>query len=272
MFVDGKTHCFGCVFQCIETVNQEDGTDFPEQTGCLVGRLEQYEDNGVVLEEACNEEQNYYVIPNRKCSMDRTVGWAAKHNTCSIKELTELAEKEIMGRMVDVIVLADTDDEVDTILTALDNQVWGHPATVHLIVDDLGGCVPSNYIKTLSKYNFKWKFHHITDSDMTIGDMINRVGDKCTSYYYAVFTPDFSLPTNFIEKLFERTYRKLKSFSLAAPARPFDCNSLIVQSKAHRVVQGNGHEKSAETKIKELAEEQKLTHMVIKTEDLFYGE
>jgi hypothetical protein len=271
MFIDGKTHCFGCVFQHMGTVTQENGADFPEQIGCLAGRLEQYEDNGVVLEEAYNEEQNYYVIPGRKCSMDRTIGWAANQKITSIPEWIGLAEEEIMGRMVDVIVLANrwhTKDEVDRFLTLLDNQSWGHPAKVHLVVAD-ENCVPSDYIKLLSKYNFKWKFHHIVDLTMSYGDMINRVGDKCDSFYYAVFDPDFSLPTDFIKRIFERTYRQLKAFSVAEPIGIY--SGLIVQSKAHRRVQGNGHEKSAETKIKELVKEQELPHMVIKCEDLLYG-
>lgn len=275
MFVDGKTHCFGCVFQCTETVTQDDGTDFPEQIGCLAGRLEQYESNGVELEEAYNEEQNYYVIPNRKCSMDRTVGWAAKQKTISIPEWIRLAEEEIVGRMVDVVVLVhlwNSKEEIEGFLHILDNQSWGHVANVHLmLVDTMDSysvkLVPSEYIKMLSKHNFKWKFHHIVDKNMSYGDMINRVGDKCTSYYYAVFEPDFLLPTNFVEKLFDRTYRKLKAFSVAEPA--YFLSGLIVQSKAHRVVQGHGREKSAETKLKELAEEQEAPHMVIKYEDLY---
>lgn len=276
MFVNGCTHCFGCVFQHTDMVTQEDGTDFPEQLGCLAGRLEQYEDNGAEIEEAYNEEQNYYVIKNKLCSMYRTKEWAAKQKTISITEWEKLAEKEIVGRMVDVIVLANrwhTKGEIDRFLMSLSDhngwgQIWGHPAKVHLVVAD-EDCVPSDYIKLLSKYDFKWKFHHIVDLTMTYGDMINRVGDKCDSFYYAVFDPDFSLPTNFVKKLFDRTYRELKPFSVAEPIGIY--SGLIVQSKAHRVVMGNGHEKSAETKIKELAEEQGLTHMVIKSEDLLYG-
>lgn len=270
MFIDGKTHCFGCVFQHVEMVTQEDGTDFAEQVGCLTGRLEQYKDNGAEIEEACNEEQNYYVINNKVCSMYRTKDWAAKQKTVSVTEWEKLAEEEIVRRLVDVVVLADRwhdHDMLDNFLTTLDNQVWGHPAKVHLVLFDAGGCVPSDYIKLLSKYSFKWKFHHIVDLTMSYGDMINRVGDKCDSLYYAVFDPDFSLPTDFVKRLFDRTYKQLKAFSVAEPIGIY--SGLIVQSKAHRVVQGNGHEKSAETKIKELAEEQEAPHMVIKYEDLY---
>lgn len=275
MFVDGKTHCFGCAFQIKEDVVGEDGSERPEQIGCFAGRLEQFEDNGVEIEEAYNEEENYYVIKNKVCSMYRTKGWTAKQKTISIPEWIRLAEEEIVGRMVDVVVLVhsyNSKEEIEGFLHILDNQSWGHVANVHLMLTDTMDSysvklVPSEYIKMLSKHNFKWKFHHIVDKNMSYGDMINRVGDKCTSFYYAVFQPDFPLPTDFIEKLFDRTYRKLKAFSIAEPAGFF--SGLIIQSKAHRVVQGNGHEKSAEWKIRELAEEQKLSHMIIKYEDLY---
>ncbi len=142
-----------------ETITQEDGTDFPEQIGCYTGRLEQFEDNGVVLEEACNEEQNYYVIPGKVCAMYRTKGWAANQKTNSMKEWEELAEKEAMGRLVDVVVMAnssDTNEEIDKFLTILNNQTWGHPAKVHLMVFDMcNDVVPSNYIKLLSKFKEK---------------------------------------------------------------------------------------------------------------------
>lgn len=270
MFVDGCTHCFGCAFQIKEQV-VENGVERPEQIGCFAGRLEQFEDNGAEIEEAYNEEENYYVIKNKLCSMYRTPAWEASKNTASITELARLAEEEIMGRLVDVIVpinSGDTNEEINKTLTTLDNQVWGHPAKVHLMLFDMGDCVPSNYIRLLSKYNFKWKFHHIVDTDMSYGDIINRVGDKCNSYYYAVFQTDFPLQTDFVERLFDRTYRKLKAFSLAE-SEGYKYSGIIVQSKAHRVVQGNGHQKSAAFKIKELAEEQKAPHMIIKYGDLY---
>lgn len=270
MFIDGKTHCFGCVFQCMETVTQEDGTDFPEQIGCLAGRLEKYEDNGAEIEEAYNEEQNYYVIKNKLCSMYRTKDWAANQKTISIAKWEELAEEEIMGRLVDVVVVpgvGHTEDNIDEFLAILDGQTAGLPAKVHLMVRHYDGIVPSKYIKMLSKWSFKWEFHHITDETMSTGAMINRVGDKCRSFYYAFFATSFPLQTDFTEKLFDRTYRKLKPFSLCKNDHEY--SGVIIQSKAHRVVQGNGHEKSAVFKIQELAEEQKLPHMVINYEELY---
>lgn len=270
MFVDGKNHCFGCVFQDVETVTQEDGTDFPEQTGCCVGRLEQYRANGVEIEEAYNEEQNYYVIPGKKCSMYRTKNWAIKTGKNYIADWEKLAEEEIMGRLVDVIVPITTGtdmEDIKALLSQLEKQKGGHPALVHLMLFAPDKCVPSEYIKLLSKYKFKWKFHHLIDETMSYGDIINRVGDKCDSYYYAIFHPGFDLPINFVERLFNRTYKKLQAFSLAEPATAY--SGVIVQSKAHKIFQGNGKEKSVDEKIKELAEEQKLPHMVIEYGDLF---
>lgn len=269
MFIDGCTHCFGCAFQVKSYVTEND-IERPEQVGCWVGRLEQYEDNGAEIEEAYNEEENYYVIKNKLCSMYRTKDWAIKQENVDILEIAKLAEEEIVGRLVDVVVIpgpGETDDSIDQFLAILDHQIKGKPAKVHLMVRHYDGIVPSNYIKLLSKWHFKWEFHHITNELMSIGDMINRVGDKCRSLYYAVFAPSFPLRNDFIKRVFDRTYVQLKPFSLCE--NDFDYSGMIIQSKAHRVVQGHGHEKGAAFKIRELAEEQKLPHMVINYEELY---
>jgi hypothetical protein len=262
------THCYGCVFNLKETIVESDGAEVPEQIGCKVGRLEQYEDNGVTLIEACNEEENYYIIPDKICSMYRPQEWVAKHSTASTKELEKLAEEEVVGRMVDIIVLVNEYEQTNEVVGFL-NEIEAQtmkPAKVHLMVR-ANGRPPSFYITMLSKYTFQWQFHHIVDPSMSYGDIINRVGDKCNSYYYAVFSPsDFFLPTDFVEKLFDRTYRQLKGFSLAEPVDIY--SGLIVQSKAHKLVRGNG-ERSAADKIKEMAAAQKLEHVIINYEDLY---
>lgn len=268
MFKDSATHCYRCVFQRVETVTQDDGTDFPEQYGCSANRLEQYKKNGVELIEACNEVQNYYAIPGKFCSMYRNKNWAANNSSLNISEMVELAEEEIAGRLVDVIVFVgkdDSDEDVDKILSELVRQTI-KPSKVHLLVqrEDFA---PGYYLKMLNYYSFGLGsvpvLTHVVDQEMSKEDVVNLVASKSTCYYYAVVTPSFPLPTNFIERLFNRTYRELKGVRLIeGPVQ-------VVQSKVHKLLYEKEDTETVVDKIKELVLESGLDDLVIKYEDLF---
>jgi hypothetical protein len=242
------------------------------QTGCNLGRLEQYRKNGKTIDEAYNdengEELEFYVIKNTICPWDRSKEWGAKYKDDWFRH----AKKEIVGRMLDLVIYIDQDIDLDMVLSDVAKQELA-PAKLHLIVR--GGIKPSYvYYKALNKAGygfttFPYELHYITNPELSVDDCLNMVGDKCGSYYYAVFFNDFYITHDFVSSVYTRSYGQMKPFILS---RPLDGKSgLIVNSAAHRSV-GGFSTKTVEEKLLERSEEQNLSHLIITYEDLFSRE
>lgn len=176
-----NTKCEKCIFKVLEN---------SKQAGCVFNIDEIITKNypGLYDNDNIDKSGDTWIIKNFRCTYARTQAWADK-----LKEISEegpvnrvLADSIIPYYMV-IILNSDQDDIIDILEDIQNNQSY-KPNFISFILTKKSSYKPAEFAKSIEAYKLpKWKIHFITDTDMTLSEMIDMSLDTNISNVEASF-------------------------------------------------------------------------------------
>ena len=215
------------------------------QTGCGLGRIQPFREQGSVLE-AEDEEKKFYIINGRLCNgFNEPGGEFAK--TFAQEDWVETAKKLLKLRLAIIVVIEEGHDL--QMLTPTIESIMGQslkPKQVIFVNNQKTIRAPEIQTKLwkIIGNSLTWRINAIVergagDSFVSVPRAIDHTINSVQSAYYSVFKPGFYIPTSFVEDLNVALNEKMERFSLLLP-QP-DGNGLTVQTEMHKNSQINGN-------------------------------
>lgn len=264
------TECANCIFAEWDHSEYHGDDDIPPtQTGCSMNRLESFKQNCDV-----QLEDGSYIIP-RICNTFRDQQWLDQTLEDSEVEIDDNCKKyvrEFVKISTGVVIIEDTDEPLQKcysrLLRTMDNlYAMDIPVNSVVIVLNNNSISPYEYIidrvePLMREYN-DMPFLAIRNfEENPVFERLVDVGAKKVdnTFFFALRAGD-KVPKDFTSKLDRAINDQMKQISLVL-GQPN-----IVQTKLHNLLHGNdgGY---IEDKIKKLAEEQELKHMVVEWDKL----
>lgn len=181
MNVVTNTKCEKCIFKIL---------DNSKQTGCIFNIDEIISKNypGLYGIDNLDKSGETWILKNFKCTYARTQAWLEK-----LKEITGESPVErvltdtIIPYYMVIILDSDQDDIIDILEDIQNNQSY-KPNFISFILTQKSSYQPAEFAKLLQSYNLpKWKIHFITNTDMTLSEMIDMSLDTNISNVSASF-------------------------------------------------------------------------------------
>lgn len=270
-----KTSCKDCIFaKWGETPEGK-----LEQIGCSFNdRLSIYKDTNKT-EKKIDEEKEYYEIKTF-CNACRNEEWVERYN---VEDPYQKVTEEVSNQFDAVILFYSpvpsfgrnrkfAQEEIENAVVSVVEQSL-KPNKVIVAVYDEG----LNYQKIISgvdkhfkKHNIKYELTRVLYDNLKERDVIDQAVRRCDGSYYSVFKVNKDVPKDFFEKINNILNKDLIFFSCIVPKED-ELHGLTIQRRVHKLVGGNkasayGEETTVyfkvEEKIKKLAEEQGVKHMV----------
>ncbi len=236
------------------------------QTGCTAGRIEAFQDKGVNIIEAYDNDKEFYVIEDRICNYFRHKNWAKKGADRQL--MVEKVKQETTIRL-DVLIYLDHDVTDKQIITKLDSCMEQNPPvnSVRLILNKVGPV--SYFMQLLKKYNskLKWKIDNIVQ-EYDKGQAINSSVHQCNGNYYCVLTCNKLLTR--LPDCFTKGLNKYINEDLNILAIMEDEHMPVYSKSTHDGMGGFG-QTSLLDKIKIIAQEQNSTNLIVQYKDVFYS-
>ena len=230
------TPCLDCVFAVFEDKTQ---------TGCELGRLETYREQGSVLPVFDAEGNEFEVINGRLCTTFRhnNGDWARQYPTNRREQVRE----EIQLRAT-VLVLIECNHwvrDLPDIVRSLREQTL--PAHEVIFINCQCGEPASKIhadLVALVGDSFPWKLTDILpdeNGDRKMGyEAIDEVFSKVRGQYYVAVSADWFLPKNYLKNLDEALNDRLERFVVVRPYKFCELNGLAVQTAFHKNPSING--------------------------------
>lgn len=254
-----NTICRDCIFATWYDDVQED---------CELNRIEKFhEHNEVSLE---NEGDKQYYKINTICNACRNKEWFEREKENGIEDPKKNLWDQLSNQY-DIVLTAYVSPydskviNVDKILSTIEsakNQSL-QPKSIIVVCND----IYVSYVKLFNKIkdklsdtDIKYELVRVLD-ESDFRACIDKGVTKCKGLYYSVFLPGYDIPTDFIEKLNNLANKEMVQFSMVEPIET--SNGLTIQRQLHTLLHGNKAMK-IEDKIRELAQEQNVKHMIRK--------
>jgi len=201
------TSCKNCCFAQYEDITQ---------TGCSLNRLNAFINNGTNPIEAYDEEEEFYIIPNRQCMFKRSKNWL-KNKTEEKVNLFDAAFAEIpFPYHVVIMGKNNTRDILKSAQSTLDQEFF--PARISVIrpyetTSDI------HTIRTYLEdarfvYHITWKLENIVNPDMKWNTLMHQLVMTQNKLPYVLFMDAGAiLPNKTIEILRKKIYIDLLQFT-----------------------------------------------------------
>ncbi len=222
------TSCKECVFATYEEHTQ---------TGCRFGRVEKFRQKGVEVVEAMDEEREFFVIRTR-CHIHRhkKSPWAMK---VPGRDRMQVARDEVEIELHAIIVMLaehTVEDVKKTVDSLLVQTVGLQKGT---IVVNRDGIKPSQVRELVPEY---WRVQFIMEREadgghISVGRCVDHAVDSSTADYYAVFSPGYEVPNDYVQAIDRALNDDLERFVLLEPNEAGQ--GLLVQLRIHNYYGGN---------------------------------
>lgn len=223
-----ETPCRDCVFA------QYDGTT---QVGCAFDRLEKFRKQGIDIVEVYDNEKEFFVIQTAcRAHRHKKGSWAMQHPG---RERKEVCRKEL-ELAIEVVMVMGKDHTVEQVKTTVDSLLAQTllPMKVTVCVNRDG--IEPKAIRAVMPGDWIAKFimeRGFDGSRVSSGRCIDHAVVGSKSHYYAVFTPGFAVPPDFIRSIDVAVNDELERFVLLEPNRRGE--GQVVQMRAHQYYGGN---------------------------------
>lgn len=253
-----ETICRDCAFSVY---------DGETQTGCSLGKIDKFEEQGTEILEVYDEtEKEFYVIKGRVCVFWRGRDWKEKNK--GRKDWEDIVNKETMIRM-DANIYLDKNStlkDLDKTVTSLQKGTL-KPVQLTIINND-SSLERLMLARVGMKSGFKWRVENIDDGGdvdryRCIDIAIRKTSAKDCNYYF-VFDAGQAVPKNFISDINESLNVDLNRF-LALKGK--DGNGDVGQVHMHKQIGGN-RDKRFLDKIDSTTRSQGCPHLLQKTTEI----
>lgn len=173
------------------------------QVGCAFGLIDKFNEAGIKVLEAYDQEKEFYVI-NRICVYSR-------HNSQIIDRDT--VEKQIQVKYQVIIHLENHDIElfIQCITSLMSQDII--PQHITVIRPYNLDVQPFKYTKILATTNIPWRFQETVEPNLTSGDLTDLAIDINIFPYYLVLNKPLNVPLNFSTELNDLVNVKFTVFS-----------------------------------------------------------
>tara|TARA_R110000824_G_scaffold401004_1_gene610246 strand:- start:77 stop:898 length:822 start_codon:yes stop_codon:yes gene_type:complete len=226
---EAETICRDCAFAVY---------DEETQTGCSIGKLDKFEEQGAEIIEVYDEtNKEFYVVKGRVCVSWRGSDWQNKHEERS--DWAKIVAKETMIRM-DAHLYMDKDTtlaDVDKTIESLKNNT-AKPAQLSLI-NNRSKIDRPTLARMCTSSGLKWRVENIQEEDASRLRCIDIAVRKVNANhfnYYCIFDAGKKVPTNFISDINSSLNDDLNRF---LALRSEDGNGDVGQILMHKRIGGN---------------------------------
>jgi len=241
------TSCKKCVFAKYEGKTQ---------TGCELGKIDNYKDAGIGIVETFDDDKEFFVIDGRFCLFYR--------NEEYMKQFPKSKWKETVNQQTKIpyhaIVFINEDSkfkDVKLTLRLLKEQEF-EPVFVTLVNKQYlkyreGEALPkpSEYLNLLQSFDFhQFSFKNIHNEELDDRALVDLVFDSIKDKpfpFYVTFKSGFHIPKDFSKKFNDFILVDMKQVGFAKPVD--DLNMMIVNRITHKKHSGNSFGIDLEKKI-----------------------
>lgn len=244
------TSCKNCVFANYTA-------DGLTQSGCKLGKIQDYKKAGIDILDVYDDELQFSVINGRVCLFYRNTDVMEQYPKDTWQDIVKLQTKVPYHAMV-FIEPNTTFKEVKKICKNLKNQEIS-PNLVTLInkqyslytEDSEKYIKPSKLLSLLSNSEFhQYSLKNIYDNDLDDRSLIDLVFDSTKEKpypFYVVFRCGFDIPESFSKDFNDSVLIKMMQLGFVKPYD--DINGMIVNRTAHKKHSGNSFNINLEEKI-----------------------
>lgn len=207
-----------------------------EQTGCQFGRIEKFRERGVGVKECYDDDKEFFVVETL-CNLHRHRDgpWYVRNPSWDRKRVA----REEVRQEVDVVMVmtGHTVEQVKTTVDSLLRQTL-LPLRVTVSVNqdgiplrDVRAVLPGDWIAQVVRERRK------DGGRVSRERCIDNAVYDSKAAFYAVFTPGFVVPPDFVASIDRAVNDDLMRFSLLEPDE--DGQGMVVQTYLHGYVRGN---------------------------------
>lgn len=221
--------CLGCFFAEVEDKTQ---------TGCRLGRLEVFGEQGRVLSAYDADGNEFEIINGRLCNAYRPEWWGEQ---LSYKLQFEEIRNEIQVRPT-VIVLIGGDLDYLKLESSIQSLLDQTKAPEELLFVNCQNDIPTRSllggIATFIRDEVAWRLVDALPNERGVrpqaGAAINEAFSKIKTPFYCVVETGGTLPRNFIEQLDATLNERLEQVVVVAPYAGQGLTGLVVQTSFHK--------------------------------------
>ena len=263
-----QTACRDCAF-----AEYDDNT----QTGCKLGKLEKFRQNGASVKEVFDEtNKEYFVVDGRFCVFWRRPSWLKQNEVVKLGA-EKAARKEVQARFAAVVHISDGSSLKDVEKT-VNSLLKQSPQPEKLVFTNSSSIKPSKLV-VLGKHfsvNLKipkergcnyWKIEQIKEEGVNFLRAIDIAVKGLSANdqnYYCCFNAGFEVPEDFTNKVDDSINEDMNRFLLLTSENE---DGFVGQIHMHKSIGGN-HGKNFVDKMKSVTEEQKCPHLIQKIADI----
>ena len=218
------TSCKECIFATYEGKTQ---------TGCELGRLKKYKEQGFV-QEVYDEDKEFYVIRDRICLKCRDHNWRERYSKLDNEQIKQLVDWQAQVQYQVVIIMeSNSVAPLTNTLSSLDEQKI-IPKKVVVVNQNEVGAKPGKIISKLKTDKWAWKLQNI-EFGREHHECVDLVIKMNRQYpYYVVCKDGYMFDRDFSTELNHSLLEDLKTFGVAK-----DRNIEIVPTIFHMIHNGN---------------------------------
>lgn len=202
------TVCKTCIFAEWDDITQ---------TGCILGKIEDFRKHNVPIMECYDDEKQFYVIPSRSCPYFRDDTWV--HKDLPLSDKMGKMEKEIQIRF-QAIVVADKRDSTEGLFSTLDSLYAQELKPVHIAVVRPPECLlkPRPIVEYFQAKGGRWKIQNILDIEFLTSKYEDLIVDFVKdTHMYSVFRAGTVVPSDFFSTINYKVHHEHFNFAALLP-------------------------------------------------------
>jgi len=258
-----RTTCKKCVFATYEGKTQ---------TGCQLGLIEKFRENGKEVVEAYDEEREFFVINNTFCPYQRNETWKNKKGD----DLIGAVRDEVRLRATWFIYVDN--QTIEDIVTTLRHGVLSQTYRPELIVIVLNSPIRPSEIRDRLGRDFiyegiPYRVTQIADRSVTQGISLDIAVQSVPESWLIFTNAGGNLPSNFLESLDKAINREMRGVVMVRPN--FGFHGLALTKSTYRYFNGNepamtdgGSVSSIVQKLDYVATQEGFTKLIIGIDSL----
>lgn len=263
-----KTSCKDCFYAKYDSKDKK-------QIGCHFGRLQKLRSAGIDIQEAYDEEKEFFVLMAHACMAYRSKSSMIEANQEIEKSMVD-TRKQMSPKIAVVINVFDNDlQKLKNTIKTIGEQELQFCEAIFCISSDLK---PSEIISIINefKFNFKWSIKQILDEYWLGSKSVNVAVQSSKSTYFALFDSGFLIPKTFVKEIDIAICDNMERFIILEGIDEKG-NGCLYQTYAFNALRGNEEafsedsEEPAHTfieKISYIAVKQGLIHLIKKCEEI----
>ena len=263
-----QTACRDCAFA------EFDGNS---QTGCKLGKIEKFKQNGASVKEVFDEtDKEYFVIDGRFCVFWRRPSWLKKNEVVKLGA-EKAARKEVQARFAAVVHISESSSPKDVEKT-VDSLLKQNPQPEKLVFANTSSIKPSKLVALGKHFSINlqipkekgcsyWKIEQIKEDDVDFSRAVDIAVKGLSANdqnYYCGFNAGFEVPIDFTNKIDSSINDDMNRFLLLTSENE---NGFVGQIHMHKSIGGN-YGRNFVDKMKTVTEEQKCPHLIQKITDI----